>query len=108
MAGPGRTQSSSHGGHATGGVRGEGKEGGKALHQPEHFIWPSARAVYQLPAVTSFYGQEKWETTSNKRDLLGIFKSVKSLLQKYNEDMEYHHVVYHRFLHHFMLFRQGG
>ena len=53
VAGPGRTQSSGHKGHAAGGLWDEVKEGGKYPHQPEHGIWPSARAVYGLPAVTS-------------------------------------------------------
>ena len=53
MAGPGQTQSSGHEGHAAGGVWDEGEEGGKSPHQPEHCIWPSARAVYGLTAVTS-------------------------------------------------------
>ena len=52
-------------------------------------------------------GQEKWETTSNKRDLLGIIKSVKSLSHKYKEDTLYHHVAYHTLLCRFMLFRKG-
>ena len=47
------TQPSVHEGHAIGGIRDEGKEGGKTPHQPEHGIWPSARAVYQLSAVTA-------------------------------------------------------
>ena len=52
-------------------------------------------------------GQEKWETTSNERDLLGLLKSVKSLSHKYDKETEYHHVGYHTLLRHFMLFRQG-
>ena len=52
-------------------------------------------------------GQEKWETTSNERDLLRILKSVKSLSHKYDEDTEYHHVAYHTILRHYMLFRKG-
>ena len=49
-------------------------------------------------------GQEKWQTTSNERDLLGLLKSVNSLSRKYNKDTEYHHVVYHTLLCCFMLF----
>ena len=45
------TQSGGHEGHATGGIWDEGKDGGKAPHQPEHGIRPSARAVHGLPAV---------------------------------------------------------
>ena len=30
-------------------------------------------------------GQEKWEMTSNEKELLELLKSVKSLLQKYDE-----------------------
>ena len=53
-------------------------------------------------------GQERWEKTSNKRDLLEIIKSIKSWSHKYNEDTEYHHVAYHTLLRQFMLLRQGG
>ena len=52
-------------------------------------------------------GQEKWETESNERDMLGLLKIVKSLSQKYDEDTEYHHVAYHTLLCFFMLFCQG-
>ena len=52
-------------------------------------------------------GQEKWEATSNERDLLGLLKSIKSLSHKYDEDTEYHHVAYHTLPRRFMLFRQG-
>ena len=51
VAGPVRTQSGGHESHATGGVRQEGKEGQKNPHEPEHVIWPSVRAVYQLSEV---------------------------------------------------------
>ena len=44
-------------------------------------------------------GKEVWEETSNDQDLLGLTKIIKSLLQKYDEDTEYHHVVYHTLLH---------
>ena len=53
-------------------------------------------------------GQEKWETTSNERDLLRLLKSVKTLSHKYDDKTEYHHVVYCTLLHCFMLFWQGG
>ena len=43
-------------------------------------------------------GQDKWETTSNERDLLRLLKIVKSLLHKYDDEMEYHHVSYHTLL----------
>ena len=49
--------------------------------------------------------QDKWETTSNEQDLLGILKSVNSLSQIYNEDIEYYHVAYHTLFCRFMLFR---
>ena len=52
-------------------------------------------------------GQEKWETTSNERDLLRLLKRVRSLLHKYDKDMEYHHVAYHTLLCRFILFRKG-
>ena len=52
-------------------------------------------------------GQDKWEATSNERDLIGLLKSIKSLSHKYNEDTEYHHIAYHTLLRRFMLFRQG-
>ena len=52
-------------------------------------------------------GQEKWEATSNERNLLDLLKIVKSLSHKYNKDTEYHHVVYHMLLCRFMLFHQG-
>ena len=51
--------------------------------------------------------QEKWKTMANEQDLLGIIKTVKSLLQKYDEDTEYHHVAYHMLLRQFMLLRKG-
>ena len=50
-------------------------------------------------------GQERWEQTSNERDLLELIKIIKSLLHKYNEDTEYYHVAYHTLLRRFMLFR---
>ena len=31
-------------------------------------------------------GQERWEQTSNERDLLELIRSIKSLSHKYNED----------------------
>ena len=43
-------------------------------------------------------GQEIWEATSNKRDLLGLLKSINSLSHKYDKDMKYHHVSYHTLL----------
>ena len=49
--------------------------------------------------------KEKWETTLNEKDLLGILKIVKSLSHKYDEGTEYHHVSYHTLLRRFMLFR---
>ena len=52
-------------------------------------------------------GQEKWETTSNKWELLELLKIVKSLSHKYEKDTEYHHVVYHTLLRCFMIFHQG-
>ena len=52
-------------------------------------------------------GQDKWETISNEWDLLGILKSVKSLLHKYDKYTEYHHVAYHTLLCGFMLFQKG-
>ena len=52
-------------------------------------------------------GQERWEQTSNERDLLELIRSIKSLLHKYEEDMEYHHVAYHTLLRRFMMFQQG-
>ena len=48
--------------------------------------------------------QEKWEATLNERYLLGLLKSIKSLLHKYDKDTKYRHVEYHTFLCHFMLF----
>ena len=45
--------------------------------------------------------------TSNEWDLLGLLKSVKSLLQKYDKDTKYHHVAYHTLLYRFVLFRKG-
>ena len=49
-------------------------------------------------------GQERWEQTSNERDLLELIKSIKSLSHKYEEYTEYHHVAYHTLLRCFMLF----
>ena len=57
--------------------------------------------------MSQLEGQEKWERTSNERDLLELLKSVKSLSYKYDEDMEYHHIAYHILLCHFMIFCQG-
>ena len=51
-------------------------------------------------------GQEKWETNSNEQDLLKLLKSVKSLLQNYDKDTEYHHVACHTLLHCFVIFCQ--
>ena len=51
--------------------------------------------------------KERREATSNKRDFLGLLKSIKSLSQKYDEYTEYHHVAYHTLLRRFMLFRKG-
>ena len=53
MAGPGRTDFGGHKGHATGVIRDQSKEGGEAVHQPEHGIWPSTWAVQGLPAIAS-------------------------------------------------------
>ena len=47
---------------------------------------------------TRLEGQERWEQTSNERDMLQLIKSIKSLLHKYDEDMEYHNVAYHTLL----------
>ena len=52
-------------------------------------------------------GQERWEQTSNERDLLKLIKIIKSLLHKYNEETVYHHVAHHTILRRFMLFRKG-
>ena len=98
MYGPGRTQSSGHKGHAIGGVRDEGGEGGKSQHQPKLVIWPSARSVYRIPSVTSRGAGE---------DLLGLLKSVQSLSQKYNKDIEYRHIAHYKLLHRSILFCQG-
>ena len=49
-------------------------------------------------------GQERWEQTSNERDLLELIKSIKSLLHKYDEDTEYHHIAYHTLLYRLILF----
>ena len=43
-------------------------------------------------------GQERWEQTPNERDLLELINSIKSLLHKYKEDTEYHHIAYHMLL----------
>ena len=40
-------------GHATGRIRYKIEEGGRTTHEPEHGIWPSDRAVYQLYVVTA-------------------------------------------------------
>ena len=53
-------------------------------------------------------GQEKWERTSNKRDLLELLKIVESLSQKYGEETDYRHVAYRTLLRRVMLFHQGG
>ena len=52
-------------------------------------------------------GQEKWERTSNERDLIKLLRIIEYLSQKYDKDTEYHHVAYHPILHRFMLSRQG-
>ena len=51
--------------------------------------------------------QYKWEENLNKQDMIGLIKSIKLILHKYDEDTEYHHVTYHTLLRQFMLFRQG-
>ena len=51
MDGPGRTERGGHEGHATGGIRDEGEEGGETEDQPEHGIRPGARAMYGLLAI---------------------------------------------------------
>ena len=52
-------------------------------------------------------GQERREQTSNEQVLLELIKSINSLLHKYDEDTEYHHIEYHTLIRCFMLFRQG-
>ena len=44
----------------------------------------------------------------NEQDLLRLIKIIKSLLHKYDKDMEYHHIAYHTLLCRFMLFRKGN
>ena len=39
--------------------------------------------------------------------MLELMNSIKSLSHKYDEDTEYHHVVYHMLLRCFMIFCQG-
>ena len=51
--------------------------------------------------------QERWEETSNERDLLRLIKIIKSLLQKYNDNTEYHHIAYHMLLCQLILLRKG-
>ena len=68
---------------------------GLVLGQCTNYLWSRLK------------GKEKWEITSNQRDLLELLKSVKSLSHKYDEDTEYHHVAYHTLLRRFMLFCQG-
>ena len=46
--------------------------------------------------------------TSKERYLLALINRTKSLFHKYNEDTEYHHVVYHTLLRLFVIFRQGN
>ena len=43
-------------------------------------------------------GQERWEQTLNKQDLLELINSINSLSHKYDEDTEYHHVAYYTLL----------
>ena len=43
----------------------------------------------------------------NAQDLLELIKSIKSVLHKYDQETEYHHVAYHTLLCRFMLFRKG-
>ena len=71
------------------------KEYGLVLGQCTDYLW------------SHIQGQEKLETKSNKQELLGLLKSVKSLPHKYGKDTEYHHAAYHTLLRHFMLFLQG-
>ena len=106
MARPGQNQLSGHKCHATGGIQVEGEEGGK--------IRINLSTVYGLVLgqctkylQSRLEGQEKWETMPNKRDLIEVLKSVKSLSHKYDTDTEYHHVAYHTLLYRFMLFCQG-
>ena len=51
MSRTGLTKPGGHGGHATGGIQDQRKEGGEYSYQPENGIWPSARAVHGLPAI---------------------------------------------------------
>ena len=51
MAGPGRTEPGGHKGHATGGIRDEGEEGGGTADQPEHGIRPSAQEMHRLLTI---------------------------------------------------------
>ena len=46
MAGPGRTKRGGHEGHATGGIRDKGEEGGETADQTEHGIRPGAWEMY--------------------------------------------------------------
>ena len=57
--------------------------------------------------ISRLEGQERWDQTSNERNLLELIRSIKSLSHKYYEDTEYHHIAYHTLLCCFMLFRQG-
>ena len=81
MDGLGQTHTIGHKGHVTGGVRHEGKKGRK--------MWINLSTAYGLVLVhctdyiqSRLEGQEKWERTSNERDLLKLLKSVKSFLHK--------------------------
>ena len=106
MAGPGQTQYIGHEGHAAGGVKDEGKEGGKIrinLSTAYGLVFGQCTNYLQ----SRLKGQEKWEMMSNEKNLLGLLKIDKSLLHKYGEDTGYHHVAYHTLLCCFMVFLQG-
>ena len=51
MAGPGRTKRGVHKGHATGGMRDEGEEGGETADQPENSIRTGARAMHGILTI---------------------------------------------------------
>ena len=87
MAGPGQTQYIGHEGHAAGGVKDEGKEGGKIrinLSTTYGLVLGQCADYLQ----SRLEGQDKWDMTSNKWDLLKLIKSVKYLSHKYDKYTE--------------------
>ena len=77
MAGPGQTQYIGHEGHAAGGVKDEGKEGGKIrINLSTAYGLVLGQCTYYLRSRLE--GQDKWKATSNDQNLLELLKALSS------------------------------